>query len=237
MKLLNDENPEMSTSSPIVDKGIEKSLASSIKKEIEHFSEAEVKAILSTIHLEEKRLLFLLGLNLGGRASEIATPSPKPDKEKGKNKRKTPMFLERCGVRWRNINFKDEHLVIWDEKKNQYRVCQLDKNTWEALKDYSKREDVIKGKRHDDRVFPYSTRTINRYLKEIAKAAGIDRPVHWHMLRHSFVIHSRRAGRDWKFISQQTGDKVSTLMETYSGYSLEERQEIIDKHPLLGGLI
>lgn len=222
---------ELSTSSPIVDKKRPEDMASKPPKEIPHFSESEIRAILSTIANEERRLLFLLGLDLGARASEIATPTPKTD-EKVK-----PMHIERCGVRWRNINFKEEYVVIWDEKKDQYRTCQLQKSTWKALKEYSKREDVLKLRRHDDRVFPYSSRTINRRLNEMAKDAGIERRVHWHMMRHSFVIHSRRAGRDWKFIAQQTGDKVSTLMETYSSYSLEERQEIIDKHPLLGGLI
>jgi integrase len=231
MKLLNDENRELSSSSPIVDKPPLDGIASKPPKEMPHFSESEIRAIMSTITNEESRLLFLVGLDLGARASEIATPTAKTDKSA------KPMHVDLCGLRWSRINFKEEYVVIWDEKKDVYRTCQLQKNTWKALKEYFKREDVIKRKRHDDRVFPYSTRTINRRLSEIAKDAGIERPVHWHMLRHSFVIHSRRAGRDWKFISQQTGDKVSTLMENYSAYSLEERQEIIDQHPLLGGLI
>lgn len=227
MKYGKDE--DLSTSSPIVDKNGPESVASSPAREIPHFSESEIRAILSTIANEERRLLFLVGLDLGARASEIATPTPKSD-EKAK-----PMHIERCGLRWRNVNFNEKYVVIWDEKKDHYRTCQLQQSTWKALKEYSKRDDVIKRRRHDDRVFPHSTRTINRYLNQIALGAGIERPVHWHMIRHSFVIHSRRAGRDWKFLSQQTGDKVSTLMETYSGYSLEERQEIIDNHPLLGG--
>jgi len=229
--MTEEENPELSTSSPIVDKPPPDSMASRSPTEIPHFSESEIRAILSTITNEESRLLFLVGLDLGARASEIATPTPKTD-EKAK-----PMHIERCGVRWSRINFKEEYVVIWDEKKDQLRTCQLQKSTWKALKEYSKREDVLKRRRYDDRVFPCSTRTINRRLAEIAKDAGIEHSVHWHMMRHSFVIHSRRAGRDWKFIAQQTGDKVSTLMETYSDYSLEERQEIIDKHPLLGGAI
>jgi len=227
----NDEDPALSTSSSKGDKDGPDGMASSPPKEIPHFSELEIRAILSTITNEESRLLFKVGLDLGARASEIATPTQKTD---GKAK---PMHTELCGIRWSRINFKEEYVVIWDEKKDQLRTCQLQKNTWKALKEYSKREDVLKRKRHDDRVFPYSTRTINRYLNEMAKDAGIERHVHWHMIRHSFVIHSRRAGRDWKFIAQQTGDKVSTLMENYSHFSLEERQEIIDKHPLLGGLI
>lgn len=235
--MLNDENRELSTSSPIVDKPPLDGIASKPPKEIPHFSEAELRAILSTENSPERRLVFLVGLDLGGRASEIATPTqklPKPDKN---GYVPVEMLTERCGVRWGNINWKEKYVVIWDEKKDTYRTCQLQATTWKALKEYSKRDDVVKARRNDDRVFPYSTRTLNRFLNQIARGAGIERRVHWHMMRHSFVIHSRRAGRDWKFISQQTGDKVSTLMEHYSAYSLEERQEIIDKHPLLGGLM
>jgi integrase len=233
----DDVVPKLSTTSPKDDTDPQKTVASSPTTEVDHFSEADVRAILASLHSEERRLLFVLGLDLGGRASEIASPTPKLPKPDKKGRIPAPIHEEKCGLRWGNINFKQGFVNIWDEKKDQYRTCQLQKSTWKALKEYSKREDVLKRKRHDDRVFPYSTRTINRYLNEIAKDAGIERHVHWHMMRHSFVIHSRRAGRDWKFLSQQTGDKVSTLMETYSAYSLEERQEIIDQHPLFGGLI
>ena len=222
----------LSTSYQEMDKENEpqKTTASSPEKSIKYLTEAEIKAILSALRSEENGLLFRMGLDLGARASEIATPTPKPTKD-------TVPKPDLTALRWSNVRFKEEQVILWDEKKDRYRVCQLSKANWKLLKAYSKREDVIAARRHDDRVFPISTRTLNRRLKEWAKDAEIEHPVHWHMIRHSYVIHSRRAGRDWRAISQQTGDSIVTLMKTYGYLSLEDTQEIIDKHPLLGGLI
>jgi integrase len=228
---MKDAN-DLSTSSMEMDKGtdLNKATASSPEKGIKYLTEAEIKAILSALHSEEDGLLFRIGFELGARASELARPTPKPTKD---NKPKP----DNTAMRWSNVRFKEQQMIVWDEKKDCYRVCQLSKSTWKLLKAYSKREDVVARRRHDDRVFPFSTRTLNRRLKDWCKESGIEHPVHWHMMRHSYVVHSIRAGRDWRVIAQQTGDRVTTLMKTYSFLSLEDTQEIIDKHPLLGGLI
>jgi len=218
-----------STSSIIRDIDPKKHIASSPENLIRYFTEAEIKAILSVLTSEEDRLLFILGFELGARVSEIGTRTPPRDEDE---------LLERkSGLMWSNVHFKQGYVVIWDEKKDVHRVCQLSKSTWKLLRAYSKRPDVIETRRHDDRVFPHSCKTLGRRLKKWAKEAGVEGSVHWHMLRHSYVIHSIRAGRDWRIISQQTGDKVSTLMKVYGGLSLEDTQQLIDKHPLLGGLI
>jgi integrase len=230
--MLNGENRELSTTYHELDKGNdpEKAIASSPEKGIKYLSEAEIKAILSAPLSAEDGLLFRMGFDLGARASEIARPTPKPTKD-------TKPKPDNTALRWSNVRFKEQQVIVWDEKKDVYRVCQLSKGSWKLLKAYSKSEEVIARRRHDDRVFPFSTRTLNRRLKEWCKEAGIEHPVHWHMMRHSYVVHSIRAGRDWRVIAQQTGDRVSTLMKTYSFLSLEDTQEMIDKHPLLGGLI
>ena len=102
--------------------------------------------------------------------------------------------------------------------------------TWNLLKTYS---DLV-DKRIEKKVFPFGYKTINRRIKGWAKEAGVYREnkIRWHMLRHTLVVQSRRAGRDWDWISQQTGDNVSTLIREYSRLSIEDRQKVQDENPI-----
>ena len=241
MPLLTDDNekPPVSTSSMNGDSGIDpgKHIASSPEDVIDYLTEAEIRAILSTLTTEQNRLLFTVGFELGGRVSEVGTPTPRKDKEGRLAQKPNIRRPHALGLLWSRVHFKQGYIVIWDEKKDVDRVCHLSKSTWKLLRAYSNRSDVIESRKHDDRVFPLSCKTLERRLRQWAKDAGIERRVRWHMLRHSYVVHSIRAGRDWRVISQQTGDKVTTLMKVYSGLSIEDTQELIDKHPLLGGLV
>ncbi len=42
-----------------------------------------------------------------------------------------------------------------------------------------------------------------------------------HWLRHTFIRLSRRAGRDIKFVQQNTGDSLKTILEHYEGLTDE----------------
>jgi integrase len=165
----------------------------------------EIVGILSVLHEEEDRLMFRLGLELGARVSEISS------------------------LKWTNVNFAEKYVVIWDEKKDKYRVCVLPEDLWTYLREYSKRVD----KRREDRVFPYSSKTLNRRIKEWAVKAGIERRVRWHTLRHTYVVESRKKGREWSLISAQTGDTAATLIQEYDKLSLEDRQKMTDEKPLI----
>ena len=165
----------------------------------------EIIGILSCLHEEENRLLFRLGLELGARVSEISS------------------------LKWSNVNFQEKYVVIWDEKKDKYRVCVLPEDLWTLLREYSKHVD----KRREDRVFPYSSKTLNRRIKQWAKDAGITRRVRWHTLRHTYVVESRKKGREWSLISAQTGDTAATLIQEYDKLSLEDRQKMTNEKPLI----
>jgi integrase len=188
-----------------------KAVSVSIEKEtmtvaspMSYLKSEEIVKILSVLHEEQDRLLFLVGLELGARVSEVSS------------------------LKWPNVNFGERYLVIWDEKKNKHRVCTLPENVWGHLREYAKKVD----KRREDRVFPYSSKTLNRRIKQWAKDAGITRRVRWHTLRHTYVVESRKKGRDWSLISAQTGDTAATLIQEYSKLSLEDRQKMTDEKPL-----
>ena len=169
-----------------------------------YFTESEIQAILSVLHKWQDRLLFMVGLELGSRVSEVSS------------------------LKWANVNFQEKYVVIWDEKKDRYRACVLPQEVWTGLWEYAKTIDKRVGKR----VFPYSSKTLNRRIKQWAKDAGITRRVRWHTLRHTYVVESRNKGREWSLISAQTGDTAATLIQEYDKLSLEDRQKMTDERPL-----
>jgi len=172
---------------------------------LKYLTQNEIRSILSVLHGEENRLMFILGLDLGTRVSEIAS------------------------LRWDCINWSNRFITVWDEKKDVWRSCTVSPDSWELLK---KRKDST-DMRGQKLVFPISHKTFNRRIKEWAEKAGIERRVRWHTLRHTHVVQARRAGRDWNEISQQTGDTLATLVQTYGNLSLEDRIESTDEKPLI----
>lgn len=190
---------------------------------ISYFSSTEISAIMSVLVKREKdeldeltanpfghrmimpdlikarrqRLMFSLGLELGPRVSEI------------------------IGIRWKDLDTEQKAVRIHDEKKDLFRYCTIPDGLWAELAAFAELVD-----RRVELLFPITDKTANRWIKEWAAAAGIKRTVRWHMMRHTHVVHSRRAGRDWDWISQQTGDSVATLIKWYSKLSLEDRHEI-----------
>lgn len=185
-----------------------------IASTVKYLTETEIRAILSVLHDGENRLMFLLGLDLGARVSEIA------------------------GLRWDCINWPNRFVTVRDNKKSTraktdiYRNCTISKASWDMLKERRKAVD----ERKDKLVFPMSHKTFNRRIKAWALEAGVDRRVRWHTLRHTYVVQSRRVGRDWNEISQQTGDTLGTLVKEYGSLSIEDRVTLTDSKPLIEGL-
>ena len=170
-----------------------------------YFSENEIVSILSVLSKQKDIVLARVGLDLGARGGEVVE------------------------LKWEDFDYSNRIVRIWDEKKDAERLCMMSDPTWGLLREYEGTID----RRKQRRVFPFSLRTANRRIKEWCKKAGIKRTVRFHMLRHTHVVQSRRAGRDWNWISQQTGDTVVTLIREYGMLSIEDRVDIANRYPIL----
>jgi len=160
----------------------------------------------------QERLMFLLGLELGTRVNEL---------------------VDEKGLSWESFD-PELHIVrVWDEKKDKHRNCTIPSALWDEVMQYRAWLTQNYDMRKEKILFAISDKTANRRIKKWADEAGIKRTVRWHMLRHTHVIQSRRVGRDWNWLSMQTGDKASTLIEIYGKLTNEERQEISDQNPLI----
>ena len=79
-------------------------------------------------------------------------------------------------------------------------------------------------------MFYFSTRTANRVLKRWCKVAEIpDEKAHWHVLRHTYVVQSLRAGVPVNEICEQTGDSITTVIRTYGRPSIDDRRETLER--------
>ena len=81
-----------------------------------------------------------------------------------------------------------------------------------------------------DPVNPMSTRQLNRAFHMARKAAGIDKPVNLHSLRHSFATHLLEHREDIRVIQVLLGHKKLTTTARYSQVATRTLKEV--KSPL-----
>jgi len=73
----------------------------------------------------------------------------------------------------------------------------------------------------------YTYKDFYHRLRKAAEEAGIP-GFHPHLLRHSRVMHLRKAGRDWADISEVCGHtKVETTVKIYGRHKAEERAALL----------
>jgi len=170
---------------------------------VKYLTKDEIRRVLVAVDNKRDRLLLQLGFILGCRVSEVVT------------------------IRLKNIM--PDRLRLWDEKKNCFREAVIDEATRSQLECYLTEEWKPEPHRLHQ-LFYMSTKTANRVVKRWFAVAGIPKDrQHWHVVRHSYVIHSLEAGIAIGHIVAQTGDSPSTILRVYGVPSIDLRRQVINE--------
>jgi site-specific recombinase XerD len=106
----------------------------------------------------------------------------------------------------------------------------------------SLREDVLqqaKGRSTDSNALflntrggRITTRSVHRILANLGKAAGFDKPLHPHMLRHSFATHLLNNGVELRLVQELLGHASIRSTQIYTHLSTDKlRQAYLQAHP------
>jgi integrase/recombinase XerD len=95
--------------------------------------------------------------------------------------------------------------------------------------------ELVKGRDKEEFLFTgrkgkMSERNIQKIIKIAAKKAGIEKPIHPHVLRHSFATHLLESGENIRKIQELLGHSNLSTTQIYTHISTEELKKV--RNPL-----
>ena len=157
------------------------------------FTQQEIAAMLNTTDNIKHKLVVALGYAGGLRRQEIQN------------------------LQIADVDFRNNRLFIKDAKGRKDRYTLFSSFLHQLLKvylqRYQPRQYVFEGTKPG---IKYSTTSMAAVLKKMARAAGIQRKVHLHMLRHSFATHLLEDGRDIRYVQELLGHRSLKTTERYT---------------------
>ncbi len=157
------------------------------------FSREELAAILNNEENLKHKLIIAIGYSCGLRRSEIQN-------------------LRVC-----DIDLKRNVIFIRKAKGRKDRYTILSPHLREYIEEYLETEKpgdyFFKGEKEGE---PYSVGSMANVLKGAARAVGIHRRVHMHMLRHSFGTHLLEDGYDIRYVQELLGHTNVKTTQRYT---------------------
>lgn len=152
---------------------------------------------------------------------------------------------ELVNLTWRNVNLTTRIITVGDEDfttkgRNQRYIPICDEALTSILSQRERRKAIPIG---NAIVFckpngkPYTGDFISKRFKSACKAAGTDKAIHFHSLRHSFASNLAQKGVSLYTIKELLGHSSISTTEIYSHLNMDSLKDAIDKfnspHPNL----
>ena len=153
-------------------------------------------------------------------------------------------LLYGCGLRLSEVNGLDLQDIDWQQqtlvvtgKGNKQRQLPFGKKAFNALKSWLAKRDNI-AKENESAVFVsqqgnrLSNSSIQKRLKKMALAQGINTNVHPHMLRHSFASHILESSKDLRAVQELLGHANLSTTQIYTHLDFQHLAGVYDNaHP------
>jgi integrase/recombinase XerC len=141
---------------------------------------------------------------------------------------------EAAGLRRGDVDFWNGTVRLFGKGRRE-RMGVLGESALGALRDYLKKRGEDPASSRGDggrplftnsRVGPLSTRGVALVVAAWCRAAGLNRPVHPHMLRHSFATHVLNRGADLRSVQELLGHKNLSTTQIYTHVAADRLKRV-----------
>jgi len=138
-----------------------------------------------------------------------------------------------------HVNLETNEIRVWG-KGSKERVVLIGRPAAEMLSNYlsqgrlellgGKRNNALFLNRYGERL---PTRQVQKILEKYTHAAGIDKRVHPHLLRHTFATHLLDGGADLRVVQELLGHAQLSSTQIYTHVSQNQARKIyLAAHPM-----
>jgi site-specific recombinase XerD len=188
-------------------------------KKTDFFTEDEVQALLKVVAGTNADRLLRIALETAAKTSGIQSMRLSSlifDADGN------AVYIQDRGIPGRLVHLsKETSSLVW-------HAWYIDQFDMKLTKEHPRRRGVRKVQ--DYHLFPIAKKTLNRRLERWAHKAGIERHVHWGMLKHTCVIHLLRKGTHFDEIAGALHLNKRSLYLAYRRFapSRKELEESIE---------
>lgn len=144
---------------------------------------------------------------------------------------------EVCGLRLGEVDLQERMLKVTG-KGDKQRIVPFYRRLQEVLQRYlSESRPRFMKQEHgvlfvSQRGAPLTTRAVQQILKQAGIRAGLNQPLHPHMLRHSFATHMLDNGADLRSVQELLGHSSLSTTQIYTHVTMDRLKKSVDQaHP------
>jgi integrase/recombinase XerC len=146
---------------------------------------------------------------------------------------------ELAGLNLEQIDLENRQLRIWG-KGSKERIVLIGEPAADTLRDYFNRgrKELLAGKKSEavflnDDGGRLTERSVQKLLAKYAAAAGIEKRVHPHLLRHTFATHMLDGGADLRVVQELLGHARLSSTQIYTHVTKGQAKKVyLSAHPM-----